>query len=470
MNPYTTIRRRWATTRRAALGALGALSLVACSDLLEVEEPEFATPETIDDPAAIPNVYAGALGLFAAAYSGEQFSDAFVNVSGLLSDEIRSSDTFPTRTRTDRREHFEIEQGNTADANYLDLQQARRALRVTSDAIETLIEEGIEDPRYAETKALESIVYIALGEGYCSGIPFSGGTASAPEYGMPLSTDEIFSEAVTLADDALAGDPGSHLAAIAKGRALVNLGGATNLAAAAAAVAAVPTDFVYFIQHSSTSSRLQNAIWAQNSSNARYTMSNNEGTNGLNFRGANDPRTPWADIGVGFDNATPLFAILRYPESSTDVPLATGVEARLIEAEAALAAGQTGTMVTILNDLRADVEDLMPAMFEDYEIALDETETTNTTLAPLVLAGTETPAQLQDILFRERAFWLYMTGHRLGDLRRLIRDYGRSQDQIFPVGIWSGTNAYGNDVALPIDFDEQNNPNWDTSMCNVDQA
>jgi hypothetical protein len=470
MKPYTSSRSGWAAARRAAVGALGALSLAACSDLLEVEDPEFATPETISDPAAIPNVYAGALGLFAAAYSGEQFSDAFINVSGLLADEIRSSDTFPTRNRTDRRDHFAIEQGNTADANYLDLQQARRALRVTSDAIETLLDEGIEDPRYAETKSLEGFIYLALGEGYCSGVPFSSVVNGEFEHGVPLATDEIFTEAVGLFDAALAGDPASHLAAIGKARALVNLGGAANLAAAATAVADVPTEFVYFIRHSETSARLQNAIWAQNTSNARYTMANSEGTNGLNYRAANDPRTPWADIGVGFDNATPLFAILRYPESSTDVPLATGVEARLIEAEAAVAAGQPGTMLTILNDLRADVGDLMAGMFEDYDIALAETETTNTTLAPLTLTGAETPAQLVDIVMRERAFWLYMTGHRLGDLRRLIRDYGRTQDQVFPVGVWSGSNNYGNDVALPLDFDEQNNPNWEVEMCNVDQA
>jgi len=30
-----------------------------------------------------------------------------------------------------------------------------------------------------------------------------------------------------------------------------------------------------------------------------------------------------------------------------------------------------------------------------------------------------------DLLFRERAFWFFLTGHRQGDLRRLIRQYGR---------------------------------------------
>ena len=468
MTRYITSRGQWAAIRRAAVGALGALSLGACSDLLEVEDPEYATPETITDAAAIPNAYAGALGLFQAAYSGEQFADSYINVSGLLSDEIRSSDTFPTRNATDRRDQFAIAQGNTSDQAYLDLHQARRALRVTSDAIATLLDEGTADPRYGESKALEGFVYLALGEGFCSGVPFSQVVDGEFVHGEPLTTDEIFTAAVELFDDALAADPDNHLAAIGKGRALANLGGAANLAAAAAAVEGVPTDYVFFIRHSATSARLQNAIWAQNSSNARYTQANNEGTNGLNFRGADDPRTPWAEIGVGFDNATPLFAILRYPENSTDVPLATGVEARLIEAEAALAAGQPAEMIDILNDLRADVGSLMETMFEDYEIALAETETTRETLDPLADPGTE--AARVDLLFRERAFWLYMTGHRLGDLRRLVRDYGRTQEQVFPVGVWSGSNAYGDDVSLPLSFDEQNNPNWTTEMCDVDQA
>ena len=38
-----------------------------------------------------------------------------------------------------------------------------------------------------------------------------------------------------------------------------------------------------------------------------------------------------------------------------------------------------------------------------------------------------------DLLYRERAFWLLRTGHRLGDLRRLIRNYGRSAETVFPL-------------------------------------
>jgi hypothetical protein len=58
------------------------------------------------------------------------------------------------------------------------------------------------------------------------------------------------------------------------------------------------------------------------------------------------------------------------------------------------------------------------------------------------------------MLFRERAFWLYATGHRLSDMRRLIRQYGRraSEGQYFKGG------TYGDDVNFPIPQTELNNP------------
>ena len=38
------------------------------------------------------------------------------------------------------------------------------------------------------------------------------------------------------------------------------------------------------------------------------------------------------------------------------------------------------------------------------------------------------------LFFREKAFWTFGRGQRLGDERRLVRQYGRTQDQVFPVG------------------------------------
>jgi hypothetical protein len=63
------------------------------------------------------------------------------------------------------------------------------------------------------------------------------------------------------------------------------------------------------------------------------------------------------------------------------------------------------------------------------------------------------PAMQVDVMFRERAFWLFGTGTRLGDMRRLIRQYGRRQNTVFPVGPYAGGTVqslpkYGTDVSF----------------------
>jgi hypothetical protein len=63
-------------------------------------------------------------------------------------------------------------------------------------------------------------------------------------------------------------------------------------------------------------------------------------------------------------------------------------------------------------------------------------------------------------MFRERAFWLFGTGHRLGDLRRLVRQYGRGSETVFPTGNYFKGGLYGTDVNIPVPFEERNNPNF----------
>jgi hypothetical protein len=78
-------------------------------------------------------------------------------------------------------------------------------------------------------------------------------------------------------------------------------------------------------------------------------------------------------------------------------------------------------------------------------------------LAPLTDPGTA--AGRVSLMFRERVFWMYLTGHRLGDLRRLMRQYGRTEDQVFPTGLGL-KGFYGHDLNLPVPFTELNNPNF----------
>jgi hypothetical protein len=87
-------------------------------------------------------------------------------------------------------------------------------------------------------------------------------------------------------------------------------------------------------------------------------------------------------------------------------------------------------------------------------------------LGPLsvpAMAALPTPASKDaaiNLFFREKAFWQFGRGNRLGDLRRLIRQYGRTQDNVFPAGSFFKGGNYGTDVNFPIHVDEQNNPNY----------
>jgi hypothetical protein len=72
-----------------------------------------------------------------------------------------------------------------------------------------------------------------------------------------------------------------------------------------------------------------------------------------------------------------------------------------------------------------------------------------------------------DLLFRERAFWQFGRGYRFGDLRRLVRQYGRSESSVLPTGHWhKAGGTYSSDVTIPVPFAEANNPNVQaTQLC-----
>ena len=120
-----------------------------------------------------------------------------------------------------------------------------------------------------------------------------------------------------------------NLIAVVRGRTLLNLG---QYAQAATAVAAVPTTFVYNFIHGAPPARQSNQIQLQTASDI-YSVSNLEGTNGLNFASAADPRLPVTATGLSRnDTVTPMVVQKKYPTIDSPVAVATGIEARLIDA------------------------------------------------------------------------------------------------------------------------------------------
>jgi hypothetical protein len=304
--------------RRAGIGAaIGVLVLApaACDTetALKVVDPALATPGSVQTKAAVPTVYAGALGDFYVAYSGNGLSDAFNSTTALFTDEFRSSDTVTTRNDADRRTQTSASNGNLADIPYTALQRARRSNESAARLIASFF--PASDPRIAEVLSLAGFTYVALGEAWCSGTPVPSSETAEQFIPAPgITTAQMFDSAALRFNNAITGLGGAtdatsvarrRLAQIGLARALMNN---NKYAEAATAVASIPDNFVYFNDHSANTGREENSIWNLNGSNRRYTVADVEGGNGLNFRSANDPRIPWLDQGRnGFDNATRLF-------------------------------------------------------------------------------------------------------------------------------------------------------------------
>ncbi len=437
-----------------AAAVLALLPLGACG-LLDTDQPNIIDPGEINSPEGAQALREGAIADFGFAKDGDgtQFDDGLILTGGLLTDEFIHSTTPPSQQEIDQRTTALI--NPTLSDVYRNLHQARRGLEVAAAALRQFLVAPDDTPDIAETQSLAGFTYVYFGETFCSGVPFSRVSGDSLIFGAPETTPQIFDRALAsfdaaLAEPGLANDDGTitSLASVGRARALVNLG---RFAEAAAAVAAVPTDFVYATEHAESPLRLQNAIWSY-TNQGLWSVADVEGGVGLPFFSAGDARVPADTLdddgdGVadtGLDLITTQVNLFKYPDAGADVSVADGVEARLIEAEAQLQASDLSGMTTTLSDLRAAFPDLDPP------------------LDPLAAPGT--PAEGEDLLFAERAFWLYATGHRLGDMRRLIRPvalggYGRAEDTVFPNGAYHKGGAYGSDVNLPIPIEEQNNPN-----------
>lgn len=306
-----------------------------------------------------------------------------------------------------------------------------------------------------EAFALLGYTELFLAEDYCAGIPLdqvlpgSGGI----QYGTPLTTDSLFGVAEAHFDSALANAHGDanviSLASVGLGRVRLDRG---HFAEAKAAVALVPVQFVYNIV--TNTSNVTNLYYQDfpPSSCGTFSVSDREGGNGLDFISAHDPRlvidsTSGQTCDLRYSNVpnTRLYYPTKFGSPSAKIPMATGIEARLIEAEADLHANNAAWLAD-LNTLRTTCAIgspcANPAPAGTGGVA---------GLAPLTDPGSAN-ARI-DLVFRERAFWLFGTGTRLGDLRRLIRQYGRSADTVFPAGAYGGglipsMATYGTDVSI----------------------
>ena len=451
-----TMTSTWRRAAGAALVVIAPALTTGCDrireDLLAAEDPDVINPSTVTTAEAADALRIGALARFRSITAG---GEGTWQDGGLLVDEWKSSNTFFQHNETDQRQ---VQESNSVIQGMLrDVYRSRTNAREAIIALEKYKPEPVSS--IAQMYFVIGYAELTLAETFCNGTPLGDASTGAPIYGPPMTNAEVFAIALAHFDTALAKSTGTdttaisvrHAAAVGKGRALMNLG---RFADAAAAVAGVPTSYQWRVTFSLNAG--SNNLWSLNTSAKRFTVGDSFDTGGLiknalPFASAGDPRIPvtgtsggTSPAGKGFDTST-NFVFQRLWGRTDPTPVVSGLDARLIEAEVKLKLNNDiAGMMFSLNTLRASAQNLGA-------------------ISSPVMAALATPTSTDaaiKLLFREKAFWTFGRGQRLPDLRRLVRQYGFTEDQVFPSGQFFKGGVYAADVNLPVTVDEQNNPEF----------
>jgi hypothetical protein len=428
--------------------------LTACNLRHELVAPQ--TPGVIDDAALAGPTGANGLRLGALAELKRQTAagETLWQLGGLLADEWKSASASAATNEIDQRS---ISTGNSSlTAAYNGIQQARGYFR---DAL-TAMQSYRPDYKNQIGELYLGLAFIELqmAENLCSGIPLGSIVANRPVYSAPKTGAEVLALASSHIDSALAAiDAQGHTTdtadvnssarvrpavLVARARVLIDQG---KFSDAATAVSSVLTSFQYVLTFSTQSGL--NGNWNVNANQATYTLGDSTDASGvlknsMPFMSAKDVRVPNANANKrGTDGSTQLFTQSIWTNTG-QIQLLSGVDARLIEAEARLNANDIAGMTTILNALRT-------------------TTPTMGTFKPAALSALAQPASQAaavQLFFREKAFWTFGRGQRLGDLRRMVRQYTLPQTSVFPTGTFFKGGSYGNDVNLPVPDAERANP------------
>lgn len=450
--PYASVFVR----RAAAALALGAgLACSSATDsLLDVVDPDIINPSAVGSAEGALGLANGAADAFRNITAGSESTWLF---GGLLADEWSTSSTFPQNDETDQRRI----QVNNSQVNGM-MYRLYRARTYAGLAITAL-------NQYAPTqRAVIADMYLGRGFAemqlaldFCNGTPLSEFIDGAGVDGEPLTNAQVFTRAAATLDSSIAFANGTdtrsvlvnRAARVVKGRVLVALG---QYAQAAALVGNIPSSFTY--QHVFSLTGGTNTIWGQGLSSRRYSIGDSaEGNardifvkNALPFVSSRDPRinaTVSSSVN-GQDGQTRPRTTNMWGQV-TPVDVVNYVDAVMILAEADLAAGNVTSWLNRLNALRATPPKLG--------------ELTPAAMAPLTDPGT-TAARVS-LMFREKAFWTFSRGQRLGDLRRLVRQYGRAVTDVFPEGVHYKGGIYGPDVNFPVVQNEIGNNSKVTQSC-----
>jgi hypothetical protein len=390
------------TLRRAGAAAAIVLGVCACGDVLKVSNPGALQEAQLADPALVQFTINGVVGEFQFAYTN------YALWSGVLADEVFTD--HPNAGFRDFSLHS-FDDGNATDSLvYASLQRARQSADDAADRVKTLLGPAAASSLdVARALVYGGYAYVLLGEGFCE----------APvNLSAPLSSDELLTRGVERFDEgitvATAAATGPNVAAARDLIAMARVGAARASLkkgdlVGARAYAALVTDTAYerWAYYSANSVRENNAVQLGVRAGLPFV--------GMQpaFQNLADARVPQPASPRPSLRSNPIYPPLKPSmysgwsatapapiEVGTHVRFASGLEARYIGVEVD---GPTPAMLTFVNARRAGAGK-----------------------PPVTLSGAALLAEFRT----QRALDFYLTGQRLGDLRR----YARAGTDLFPTG------------------------------------
>lgn len=318
--------------------ALGAAMLVLAACDLDVANPGIIDSSTFDPAADARMLSLSAQQNFYAAYG------TVINATALYSGEVW--------TGAVRQESNDIARRAIVDTN-LDLNSTfwaplQAALATNEQVVEVLgsVPDLASSIHVARSSMWSGFSLVLLGEVFCQGVI---------RLGPPLTQAQTLDSAIVRFQRAIqiaSGQTGAEAAKIADAsrvglaRAYLQKG---DYASAAQAAAAVPADFVanaIYVDDPQSRGRTANAVFTTSAGNTQIVAEA--------YRALDDPRVPFADAGTNAqDGRNRLYRQRKYTSFDTPIRVASGLEARYIVAEAALAQGDPSPALELIDERRA---------------------------------------------------------------------------------------------------------------------
>ncbi len=421
-------RRRGAPGRAIFATLLAATVVAACGDItsLKQDAPSRVLASDLNQPQNASLLVDGAVGDFECALGG------YIIAGGLVTDELIDAELAQANWDYDRRSvtsasvvYSTSQCGNTqTEGIYMPLSVARfdadHALKLLDSWTDQQVPNRTDLTARAAAYAGYSLVL--LSESMC---------AAAIDVGPQMTPAQLAAEAEKRFDRAIASAtqandvPILNLAHLGRARARLDQG---NLPGAATEAALVPDGFVFNATFDATPTRRENRVWTQMWRDDYVSI--DPSFRNVTWAGAPDPRVVVIDAGVnGVDRVTRIFQENKYPAINTPIPIGRWAEAQLIQAEAAVAAGNVSQAVAIINTLHQRAG-----------------------IAPY--AGGSASAVLAQVV-EERRRELFLEGQRLGDVIRYKITLSPTAGTPYPKG-----GLYGTQICMPLpDIERNNNPN-----------